>query len=291
MPAVPLLLSGVPLLGIVTGRTRFVPSGGLVAVSLWLAGLAWPLGALWNQNLYQLLWQSARAFTALVPIALCWRVRRVTDASMRSRLFLLAAALAWMSLNQFPFAAPTYFCYVAPLALIAAVGLNTAGGPPRSPALLPWTTALFLFGVLCLNRDYVYSNGRRHQPATFDSALGLKRATLVVNATEADIYRHLLMLVDVHRGGGQVVAGPDSPEVCFLAGVPNPTGGLFEFLSTDRSENSEAERAERWLNASVIVINHRPWFSPPLANSLLETLRTSFPMAETLGPFEVRWRG
>ena len=42
------------------------------------------------------------------------------------RLFLAASVLAWMSLNQFPFAAPAYFCYVAPVAVFAAVKIGRA---------------------------------------------------------------------------------------------------------------------------------------------------------------------
>ena len=82
-----------------------------------MAAAVLPIAALWNTASYQMIWQSTRAFASLLPIGICWQLGsgRV-EQRQRAVLFLSAALLAWASLNQFPFAAPIYFSYVAPLA-------------------------------------------------------------------------------------------------------------------------------------------------------------------------------
>ena len=63
--------------------------------------------------------------TALLPVGVLVGVvvlLREDDAGVRARrapLFLLLALTAFVALVQFPFGAPVYFCFVAPLAVLA----------------------------------------------------------------------------------------------------------------------------------------------------------------------------
>ena len=42
-------------------------------------------------------------------------------------------------------------------------------------------------------------------------------------------------------------------------------------------------------NRDVVVINHAPAFSPPIAPGLQQSIRDAYPQSQTIGPFEVRW--
>ena len=85
------------------------------------------------------------------------------------------------------------------------------------------------------------------------------------------------------------MAGPDTPEVYFLAGRFSPSGRLFDFFSAQESVNEEQEFA-RWASADVIVLFYGKRFSAPVPDTLVSRLRKEFPHGEFMPPFEVRWR-
>jgi len=85
-------------------------------------------------------------------------------------------------------------------------------------------------------------------------------------------------------------AGPDAPEVYFLAGVPNPTPTLYEFLDRTPLASAALDSLVTSAEVKVAVVNTRPLFSQPLDPSSLERIVTAFPDGRTLGPFMVRWR-
>jgi hypothetical protein len=258
---------------------------------VWPAAIFLPLDALSNVASYQLIWQSSRAIATLLPIAMCWRLAfgRVSE-DQRPVLFVSAAMLAWTALNQFPFAAPIYFCYVAPLAVVA--GIAAAGGTSISrQTLLPWGSMLLLFAMLSSNRGHI---GRGHEPRDFNTALGLPRAHLKVEGGDAELYRKLVFTVTRRLPpGGQLIAGPDCPEVYFLSGFVSPSGTLFDFFSGDGAQQSGSRDEDEiavWSKGEVIVVNHQPDFSPVPSAQVLSYLRREFSRGENIGPFEVRWR-
>lgn len=284
------IVTGVPLALLV-----FAPRGALGGPSmltkslLWTAAIAVPALALWHAGAYQLIWQSTRAIAALLPVGIAWRLISGSsiDPRRRSLLFLSAATLAWMSMNQFPFAAPIYFCYVAPLAVIAGAAA-TAECAPRPHVMLPWIVSLVLFAVLSANRGYLGTLGVAHGPQRFDVDLALPRAHLKVQRQDARIYRFLTWSIENRLRGGRLIAGPDAPDVYFLSDQVIPSGRLYDFFSAEAPEN-EAD-ARRWTGATVIVINHTPHFSAAPSEELMTTLRREFPNGEFFGNFELRWR-
>jgi hypothetical protein len=295
MPGPSALIAGLPLLALTSLAaassrlgTWSVPAKSL----LWTAAFLVPIAALWNVFGYQLIWQSARLYAALLPVGVCWRLAldRGPHPEQRPALFTSVAMLAWASLNQFPFAAPIYFCYVAPLAVVAAItALGTGAGPGRV-TLLPWAVMLLLFAVLCANRGYVYPLGVFHGPLRFQTPLKLARAHLNVSSGDAYVYRRLVFSIERQLHGGQLVAGPDCPEVYFLSGLTNPSGTLFDFFSIDTTDPSTNDDIGAWLKGAVIVLNHEPSFSPAPSAKLSERLRREFPYGEDIGRFEMRWR-
>jgi hypothetical protein len=254
--------------------------------------VALPLLALWNAASYQFVWQSSRAIAVLLPLGICWRLvsGRIHQPEQRSILFGAAAVLTWMSLNQFPFAAPIYFCYVAPLALIAGILTADAESSLRRNTLLPWAVMLLLFAVASANRGYIESLGVNHDPRRLDSALRLPRAHLRVSASDARLYRRLMVAIAPHLQAGQLVAGPDCPQVYFLSGRVHPSGALFDFFSAETAGSHDDDEITAWEKADVIVLNHQPHFSPTVSEKLLAQLRRAFQFGEHVGHFEVRWR-
>jgi len=199
------------------------------AIVLSLAAAALAVRGLYSPSVYQLIWQSARGAAALLPVAICAALAlpRVQDVKERRILFGIAAMLAWASLVQFPFSAPIYFCYVTPLAVVSAVALAGNAGVATRPALPAVAVLLLVFALASMNRGYVYNLGVVHEVMAPTVPLELERASLRVGEADAVMYQRLMKLIAARLGDGQLVAGPDAPEVYFLTGRFSPSGTLL----------------------------------------------------------------
>lgn len=281
-------LAGVPAMALAWLDLRGLRTRSRAAFTvLWTAAIVLPVAALVNVASYQVIWQSTRAVAAFLPIAICFLLAtgRVAQPPQRIVLFACGACLAWLSLNQYPFAAPIYFTYVTPLAVVAAVAVAGRDDADRRDAMLPWAVLLIMFGVLSANRGYIENLGVDHQVRRFDAPLDLPRAHLRVGDGEARAYRALAASIGTHFRGGRLVAGPDCPEVYFLSGLVSPSGALFDFFS-----ESAEEDLTRWTTADVIVVNHEPHFTPRPSEAAMTALRREFAHGEDIGRFEIRWR-
>jgi hypothetical protein len=292
MPSAYWIFAGVPFVALVLpfggSRSDFF-SRVLIAV-MWLAALLLPIWALWNPTVYRVIWHSSRGVAVVTPIAICYRLVRghVETESKAAVLYGVAAVLAWMSLNQFPFAGPIYFSYTTPLAIIAVVALAASSGSLRPPVLLPWAVMLLLFATLSSNRSYVQQLGLAHVPRHFDTPLNLPRAHLSLEANDVSVYRRTVALIEQHLTNGPLIAGPDAPILYYLVGAQSQSGKLFDFFSDSPSTTSGT--FDEWSKGQVIAVNHRPLFSTKLSPELLAHLRRKFPEGEQIGEFEVRWR-
>ena len=294
MPPAYWILAGVPLVAMVMPLPAPLraPSriGDQLGVAVAIVGAVLIGASLYNVVAYQIVWQSARGFAALLPIAACWLLlSRVRDVRQRWILFGCATMLAWTSLVQIPFSAPIYFCYVTPLAVIAAVALASAGEALRRPVVCASAAVLLVFGVATMNRGYIYNLGFNHAPSALNVPLNLGRAHLAVSAADSASYRRVLDLIATHIGDGQLVAGPDCPEVYFLTGRVSPSGTLFDFFG-DHVSDGWVNDLPGWRTASVVVLNHERRFSFGPSADLVARVRNEFPKAEAAGTLEVRWR-
>jgi hypothetical protein len=98
-------------------------------------------------------------------------------------------------------------------------------------------------------------------------------------------------LLDEHGSGRYVYAGPDAPELYFLADRENPTRALFDFL--DDTHSARGKNLLLTLKAhgvTAIAINYGPGFSPQLESSTIRALRAMYPQRVDVGRFEVRWK-
>jgi hypothetical protein len=248
--------------------------------------------SLFTEAGYQVVWQSARAFSALLPIFLAWSLLEghVRSTHQRRILFSCAVMLAWASLVQFPFSAPIYFCYVAPFAVLTAAAASR--GATRSGRLIAvgWAATLLAFAIVSMNRGYIYNLGQKHSPDAFNVSLDLPVAHLRVTARDAAVFQRLVAVVAEHRAKGRLLAGPDAPEVYFLTRHADPSGEMFDVLADDAAHPRGIADPVLRRDADVIVINHYPAFSPAPALDFLWQVRNEFPAGESVGQFEVRWR-
>ncbi|HJR59048.1 MAG TPA: glycosyltransferase family 39 protein [Vicinamibacterales bacterium] len=262
----------------------------LVGIFRWTVSLSFLWLSFREPLAYTFIWACARGIGALLPVVGLWiLIRRRHPGRRTPDLILISSMLAWASLNQFPYSSSAYFCYVAPLAVIAGVASADRIHWPRRLSAAPVIVLALLFGVLSLNRGYVYNIGAYHVVQRLDVRLDLPRAHLTVSADDAHDYHRVVQLIEQHRGARGLVAGPDTPELYFLTGQFSRSGALYDFFS---SLSSSAEYAQQfgWFDADVIVVKHRRSFSGPLSSTLLADLRRQYPQSESVGPFEVRWR-
>ena len=262
------------------------------AIVLSLAAAALAVRGLYSPSVYQLIWQSARGAAALLPVAICAMLAlpRVQDAKERRILFGIAAMLAWASLVQFPFSAPIYFCYVTPLAVVSAVALAGNAGVATRPALPAVAVLLLVFALASMNRGYVYNLGVVHEVMAPTVPLELERASLRGGEPDAVMYQRLMKLIAARLGDGQLVAGPDAPEVYFLTGRFSPSGTLFDFFDDHGSLEGGTNDLPGWQTAGVVVLNHSRRFSLGPSTGFAARVREEFRHSRAIGTFEVRWR-
>jgi len=223
--------------------------------------------------------------TAAVIIAghRAWRAQRAFDPV----LLALAGVTALQTLNQFPFSAPVYFAFVAPLAVL------TAGAAAAHFGALPRARTGFLllggFAVL-LRVGSVFNLG--FYPAWWDYThrLPLPRGGLLVTAPDSARYTRLLELVERHRASGTVVAGPELPEVYFLSGSRSPGRDSYSLFSDAVSDSTQSPRAFSVEAVNVIVVKSNPMLGVPLRDDVYRWLTLRYPLGESVDSIEVRWR-
>jgi hypothetical protein len=222
-------------------------------------------------------------FTAtplLVAVSVVALARR-SDGSMASqRVFAAIAILSLCSLVQFPFAVAIYFCYVAPLIVIAV--LPFVNLLPKSTRVSAWSVAIYLLMFAVLRFSLIWVPPLR-------SSLNTTRGKILVTSVDAAVYNQVIALVQQHGQGDFIYATPDCPELYFLTGKQNPTRSLFEFLDNQEQRSWQISSAMQSEGIKLVVINRSPGFSEIPPQRLAE-LRSLFPYSSSVGKFDVRWR-
>lgn len=295
LPPLWALLPAAPLAFLLTfprAIPRRIERRLVLAISLLLAVF---LALAYVPAVYKGIWFSARSLAPVAVLAGCLALARgrvAEDASGRRRplVFLMLSLTALVSLVQFPYAAPIYFCYVAPLVALAIAAVVSADR--EAPRALHGAVLGFylLFAVLFLNTGYVFNLGYRYERYVADGRLDLPRGGLRLPDNEAEKYEYLVATIDQHSGGGEIYAGPDAPEVYFLSGRRNPTRSFFEFLG---EYSARAESLVPLLEARktrLVVLNRHPDFSPQPDLDLVLALRARYPKWSFIGEFLVMWK-
>ena len=130
-------------------RTRVV-TASMLAVALGLLLLKAPVSAL----LSGLIWYSVADFLPVaVVIGVILLFRKSPEQSpFQQRLVLLTAVTALLSLGQFPYAAPVYFCFAFPFLILTLVAVAEQTTPATYQAwpLLPVLAFYLLFAVFAI---------------------------------------------------------------------------------------------------------------------------------------------
>ena len=293
LPSSAMLLPVVPYVAVLAAPAGLVGWRGfrwleLTVVLYVTALLAWAD----RTTSYQILWNLTRHLNiaaALGAAVALWRVtRRTWPPSVKTQaVLLLVTVTAFATLIEFPFSAPIYFCYVAPLVALTILGAIELQGGGSKRFHLAMALLLMAFAV-CVNRGYLYAVGFLYQPYQAVNA-NIVRAGLRIPDDHRVEYSTVLGLVNAHATGEFIYATPDCPEIYFLSGFRNPTRTFYEAF------DEEPMTAARLLDLidrraiTVVVINLQPEFSPGLDVRLEQALTDRFPHAATAGRFMVRW--
>lgn len=247
-----------------------------------------------SKYFYQLLWST---IWVLAPILVVVGARLLIaaqdrlDTKQQQKLFLTLSVMSACSLIQFPFSNTIYFCYIAPLVLLAATAIISLMDNPPRLAVSAMICFCFLFAVLELTPGFVYHLGVEYSPDTQKVTMFLPRSGgLRVTAESAREYEQLMGLVQQHARGEYILAKPDSPEVYFLSGFRSPTDTFFDFYEDPNGRTQRALEAIHSHNINLVVLNHRPPFAGPISADFQSAVDEEFPNRADAGDFEVRWK-
>lgn len=246
--------------------------------------------------LYRGVWFAARWSPPLLVATgvylLLTRTRCVegNDALMRSRTVLLLCVASVVTLVQFPFSVPIYFCYTAPLVILVAVALSRFDRL-AVPAFYGMAIAfLGLFAVLRMNTSSLYGMGLRYIPYSPVVSTGPLGGGVRVPIREADMYRAVTRVLQRHSRGEYTWASPDCPEIYFLSGLKNPTRTLFDFFDDEDGRTARVLAMLEQHRITAIALNANPNFTNGIRADLVSALESRYPYATNIGKFQVRWQ-
>lgn len=278
VPSVAALLYGVPLVALGAALLARRPPAARYVVLLCAAlfALAW-FAFPWHRGV----WLALRGGAVLAVLVACIgasRGRGPAPATMA-----VVAVFAWMLLGQYPFGAPIYFVYALPLAMLLPVGLG-AGAERAGFRVLAATLAAF--GYLQVIPGTLAALGAsRHRPERLAVLPGVHGGLLVAPEDSATFGRLITVLHD-SVPPGPIWAGPDAPEVAFLAGRDDLQRGPFAFLSARAA--GQGDPAD---SAVAIVVQEEPPFSPAIDPAQRSAWSLRFDRSERIGSFTVLWKG
>ena len=219
------------------------------------------------------------------------RFSRRLDSTRQQQLMLLVSVLAMTNLVQFPFSAPIYFCYVAPIVILTGGALLASTPHPPRMALGALLVFYLLFAVWRITPAFVYNIGFSARPYSRTAVLNLSRGgKLRIDEAQAHIYEKLIPFIQAHASGDYIYAGPDCPEIYFLSGLRNPTRTLEDSFDDPRERTARLLDTIETHHITVLTFNEEPGFAGPINRELEQAVQARFPQSKQIGSFVVRWR-
>lgn len=245
-----------------------------------------------RSDVYRAVWHTLRGLGPLAVFLGLLAVPRVDSGeigadSAQSDTWALTSMVALFGLVQFPFSAPIYFLYLAPLAVLAVLPIFR-NKPRWHPPLAVLVGFYTLFTATRIAPGSVFNMGLGYRPDYQTERLDLDRARIRVFTRDRDTYESLIGFIRTLDDEARMLALPDSPEVYFLSGRDNPTRSLFDFLSD--------EDARQWTlmllgapRTRMVVVRRDPYFSKPLDSQTLALIVATYPRRIDIGDFSVWW--
>ena len=278
----------LPLLGVLAAAMYWDKfQGKAVGAALGLGAVALAVRATQSFEIVLGIWSSVAALTpiaVLLGAVVLW-ARRKSGARTkleRQQVVLLISLAGTCSLVQFPFAAPIYLSYAAPLTLLALVAIVSTGKTQRGTYALASVVGLYLaFGVVSLVPRYIYEI--TYVVGHMDTMQGPRAGGLKIEG--AAFFDDLSRFLREHSPNGLMFAGNDCPELYFLSGLKNVThddGGAppEEILKAIQSDN-----------LNLVVINDAPYFPGAVMRPEVRAeVIKRFPHTTRFGIFQVFWK-
>lgn len=244
---------------------------------------------------YRFWWDSLRCSLPLFIGVACWiLIRNTRDDRLsplrRQRLFLASAVATLVSVLQYPFSAPIYFCFTAPLLIVVIQFAFESARQPWLGFRLGQMAVYTGFAFLWMNFGTIYTLGYHFDPhvARHDTPFEHARAGLLVSQADAEQYSQVLAEIAKRTTDrSYIYAAPDCPEIYFLSGRRNPTRTLGEFFE---DPNGRAKRIAKLLDdkqVQLVVLNLEPSHSNKIDESLNAAIKRRFPKTVRIGHFEL----
>ena len=203
-----------------------------------------------------------------------------TKSGHDSATVLLIFVACFCSLVQYPVSYVTYFCYTAPLTLLAATALFTLR-PRRDGHVLAGVLLgfFFLFGACALLPKHIFNpniDTRALHPLQAPRAGSLR-----VDATTPD-YDELVSFLQSHSSNGLLYAANDSPQLYFLTGLTDPT------RDDTGATPQEVRRVLQTGDLRLVALNDAPFFkSSVISVDLRRDIARSLPNSRKIGAYTV----
>jgi hypothetical protein len=229
-------------------------------------------------------WRVVRGWGMLAPLAVA--AVRWWEPGPRARPILIVGwVAAWCALWQYPFAAPNYLAYVAPLLLLAGVAAASLRatrqvGVAVAASLALWTVAINHGQPLSL---LGYTRATPPPPlAPLDVPHG---GGLLIPAGDAWVMHETVDLLRRWRVRS-IVAGPDAPAVYYFSDLPMPDREMYEFFAPEWSATVFAARI-REHDPDALVLNVGASFSKIAYDSVPILVGKVALVDTTIGPFRM----
>ena len=264
----------------------------IVKVAAIAAGIWFAWRSTQSYVVYQAVWEGARLLLPMSIAIIAFQYARSlsaggTNTRGQFNAMTLASFAALFALNQFPFSANVYFCFVAPLVFLALMRAT----PQAASRLVGTTVLLGTFAVLSLHPGDLNTLGFYPAHVDLDHRLGMARGGLRVSSSDSAQYATVQALVVVHRDGLPIFAGPGIPEIPFFAGPPYYGHNVFHFLAYDRRDTTAVAGSMIADSAATLIWNLHPAFGEPVSPSVKAWYDARFPHVAHVGEgLEVRWR-
>lgn len=278
----------LPLVGVLAAAMYWDKfQGKAVGAALGLGAVAIAVSAAQSFDVVYGVWCSVAALTpiaVLLGAVVVW-VRRKPGAGgklERQQVVLLTSLAATCGLVQFPFAAPIYLSYAAPLTLLALVAIVSTSKTQRGTYALASVVVLYLaFGVVSLVPRYIYEI--TYVVGRMDTMQGPRAGGLKIEG--AAFFDELSRFLREHSPNGLMFAGNDCPELYFLSGLKNVT---HDDTGAPPEEILKAIQSD---NLNLVVINDAPYFpGAAMRPEVKAEVMRRFPHTTRFGIFQVFWR-
>jgi hypothetical protein len=264
------------------------PGRGVMAAA-GVAAVGTGLYAMQVEAGYRQVWSFAVLLAPASVVAACvFAIRRDDGRAGRAALLACASAFSLHALNQFPYSAPNYFGYVAPLAVIVIAALSAELNLSRR--LVYVAASLLLFGGWFHRIGSVGTVGLG--PVWWDAAHAIDspHGGLLVTVRDSAEYSRLVELTRLHGGADSLVAGPEMPALYALAGTNRLVAQPY-LVVPDALADSATMAATLDLTATrAVAIQRAPIFLPRISAEADAWLARRFPFVERVGDVDFRWR-